>query len=163
MYREKMFDGSNSKSVRIEASAWMKAMEELTYDISDISRDRQEQAQRLIEDAQTALQACASKDLRFTDPLVANAKRTVTSVLEFLSDRSELVDCVFFIALSTGSLDSLLDRAEELEIGKLPKRQRQRFRGSMESAIDSLDSKLKKMEEDLDDSDAREQGRLGDA
>lgn len=154
MYSSRVLDGGNSQSVHTEALAWLKVMEELAFGVPEIGCDRQDEARRLIGEAETALRSCASKSTDFADPLVANAQEAVKSVLEFFPERTELVNCVFFLALSTCSLSVLLDCAEELDVNKVSKRQRQRLRKSMESALDTLDAKLREMERALEDSDS---------
>jgi len=156
MYETRILDGSHSEWVYIEAGAWLKVFEELSANLSDIGSERRNDARRLIDEATTALRLCTSKAMGFDDPLVASARKAVKAALSPAPDMVALVDAVFFLALSTYSLESLVDRAENIDLTQLPSRQRQELRKALESALNTFETQIVEMEKELNGSDAGE-------
>ena len=154
MYCENVLDGANSLSVHIETLAWLSVVEELTSVAEEIDSDRREEARKLIAVANKALRSYDSKSVNFTDTIVVKARQHVISVLEFFPEMSNLVDSVFFVTVSSRSIEEILDRTEELDLSKLTKKEKKQIKNAFESTLNTFNSKLEEMEQELDDSDA---------
>jgi hypothetical protein len=152
MYSENVLDGGNSLSVHIETVAWLRVTEELAIMVPEIDDNRQDEARKLITVAKTALHSYASKSTNFADPLIVQARQSVKSLLAYFPEMTELIDCVFFLTVSTRSIEELLDRTEELDFNKLTKKEKNRIKNAFESTFDTFSSKLREMEKELEDS-----------
>jgi len=150
MYSQNVLNGTNCERVQTEASAWLKVMDELASLTGDLSRDRRAEARRLIREGKAALAVCLAKRIVLTSPRVKKAQQLVNSVLAIFPQWSKLVDCVFFLAVSTSSLDALVTRAEAMGSSGLSNVQRRRIKQALDSVVDALDAKLGAWQKELE-------------
>jgi hypothetical protein len=150
MYGANVLNGTHSNRVQIEASAWLKVMDQLASVVQKLARDRREEARTRIREARAALKLCKVKGIRRASPQVREAQQLVNSVLSLFDEWTGLVDCVFFLAIATRRLHDLISDAQALTKKGLGKVQRVRVSKALESAVDALDAKLDEFEQNLD-------------